>query len=92
MTTQGELFSSIGPCPVISAPATARRYAATMSGESVAARVLRLYLEDGLSACQIAACLRRNTTPESVRGHLRSHGVGGVRWCPSCQRSHDIGS
>ena len=52
-----------------------------------AGAVIRQYLDEGLSVCQIAAAAgRKTTTPATVRRHLERAGIGSMRWCPMCRR------
>jgi hypothetical protein len=64
-------------------------YAAEMAGATVRARAIRGYLA-GLSACEIAAALRRTTTPASITAHLHDAGLGGVHWCPVCRALEEV--
>ncbi len=58
-------------------------------GVSVRARAIRLYLA-GYSTCEIAATLRRTTTPASITNHLRESGIGGLHWCSLCQGYEEV--
>lgn len=50
-----------------------------------AGEVIRLYLDEGWSVCEIAAKAgRATTTPATVRRHLERNGIGSVRWCRLC--------
>jgi hypothetical protein len=53
---------------------------------SFADDVVRMYLDDQMTICQIVrAAARKTTTYATVRGHLERRGVGSVRYCKICR-------